>query len=189
MIRNDVFKNLRLKYNHPENKASDFDEMTKIMKEKEKTELENRAKIFEQKIQYHEAMIDFMKNHYPTDNRSGKKFIFYSNNVHPMSSHDFQVQTFWKARYKHIQATVCQSQCTYDHHLFTFPFTATDNLLVLCSDKLSQLGKLHINGIHQDAIFTDNKYCDPIIMKTSSFSSLEPGVEIDKDVLNFCLQW
>ncbi len=87
-----VFKTLCLKYNYPENKADAFDEMTKIMKEKEKSELENRAKISEQKLQYHEAMTDFMENHYPTDTRLQKKFKVYSNNVHPMSSHDAKVQ-------------------------------------------------------------------------------------------------
>ena len=74
-------------------------------------------------------------------------------------------------------------------HLFTFPFYTTDNSLMLCSDGLIDLNGHHSDRVRHEVIFTRNTLTDPVIITATSVRSLSPGVDINEDVINFCLEW
>ena len=73
--------------------------------------------------------------------------------------------------------------------LFNFPFLTNDNSLLSCSENMNELNEHHVNGIRHDNIFSRRGDTDQIIITTESLRSLSPGIDIDEDVLNFCLKW
>ena len=103
--------------------------------------------------------------------------------------HDVQVEAVWKAKIEHIQATINNKQAHDGEHLFTFPFHTTDNSLTSCSSGLIELGGQLGDRAHDDVIFQKSTATDTVVITTTSVRSLSPRVDINEDVMNFCLKW
>ena len=74
-------------------------------------------------------------------------------------------------------------------HMFTFPFATVYNTLASCSKDLDELNTLRGIPTLHDTIFSTNKLVKSTIVDSSSMRSLSPGVDIDGNIMNFCLAW
>jgi len=95
----------------------------------------------------------------------------------------------WKAKIEHIQATMNNKHTHDGEHLFSFPFHTTDNSLTSCSHGLIELGGQLGDQVRDDVIFPKTTVTDTVVITTTSVRSLSPGVDINEDVMNFCLKW
>jgi hypothetical protein len=95
----------------------------------------------------------------------------------------------WKAKIEHIQATMNNKHTHDGEHLSSFPFHTTDNSLTSCSHDLIKLGGQLGDQVRDDVIFPKTTVTDTVVITTTSVRSLSPGVDINEDVMNFCLKW
>jgi hypothetical protein len=187
-LRHDVFQNIFKTYDRLESRADEaYETMVRILDEKEKLEAEKEATIAHEQAEYENAMDKFMSTHKLVEDRPHKR-----RRIHDPISNTArvtQVQSVWKAKLDHMRTMMNKSQESDGEHLFTFPFTTIDNSLLCCGEGLKELNEHHINGVRHDAIFAKSMEVDSIIITTTSVRSLSPGLDIDEDIMNFCLKW
>jgi hypothetical protein len=61
--------------------------------------------------------------------------------------------------------------------------------LTSCSSGLIELGRQLDDRANDNIIFPKTTVTDSVVITTTSVRSLSPGVDINEDVMNFCLKW
>ena len=163
--------------------------MVKILEERERAENEERNKVAHQQMQYNEAMERFLSRHESIGTHPRKQMKSSQLQAPSNSSHNNQLKSLWNAKIEYIRGTAFNKQDEHDKHLFTFPFATSDNSLVTCLEGFTELAEHQHEAVRHDAVVLKDFVGDPIVMTTYSLRTLNPGNDIDKDILRFCLKW
>ena len=187
-IPHHVFQHVCKVHTPPEKSPNEaYQTLVTILEKQEEKDRENEVKLFNEKADYQKAMDTLLTHRKAVVSRPPKKSR--KNTKELSSTHNVQVEAVWKAKIEHIQATINNKQAHDGEHLFTFPFHTTDNSLTSCSSGLIELGGQLGDRAHDDVIFQKSTATDTVVITTTSVRSLSPGVDINEDVMNFCLKW
>ena len=189
VFRHTVFQRICAKYNKPQSQADEsYELMVRLLDDIEQNEAKEREKVEKDRIEYEKVMEHFFSTHNPVERRPRKRARRHVPNSNP--SRAIQINSVWKAKIEHMRNTTNRNEPNdRSETLFNFPFLTNDNSLLSCSENMNELNEHHVNGIRHDNIFSRRGDTDQIIITTESLRSLSPGIDIDEDVLNFCLKW
>lgn len=185
-VRHDVLRHVCTKHRELDSKAVSSAEI--MLQSIEKIEHDKQAAIVTKQAEYHRVLKRFQATHKkrPTDRPGVKRAKLHRN----LPNH--QVQIHQKEKMSYI-TNKFRAECTSmdtGQHLFTFPFKTIDNSLIESSATLNQMNKQYEckRATHNDALFSST-CSDSIIVNMDSIESLKPGVDINEDILNFCMVW
>ena len=187
-VRHDVLEHVCKLHSAPQRQNEQaYEIMSKMLEEKEEKQREEEASITKAREDYYRNMQVFLSSHRPVEARPRKKARTIAANTNTVLS--IPVQSAWKAKFEHISNTFTNRQQQEGEHLFTVPFSTSDNSLRSCGNGLVELmGQNNEEACH-DVVYSNNMKTSPIVITTESIKSLSPGESMDEDVFNFCLKW
>lgn len=188
-IRSNVLQKLLGIYPNPEMQSREaFLKLVELQEEEEKINAEEKRKIIEEQSNYAKNMSSFFSSHAPITIRPRKRIKYVTDPTKPLSPQEHQIQAVWNSKREHIRNVIFTPKGDDEKHLFTFPFGTSDNSLMQCSKEMIELDGHHSKGIRHDDVFKHFQHT-PIVLTTTSLKSLQPGSDIDADVLDFCANW
>ena len=73
--------------------------------------------------------------------------------------------------------------------MFTYPFSTVDNSLHYSCIGLPEVSHYMGTESLNDAVYRTNDIASSIIVDGSSVSCVTSGLEMDDNIMNFCLSW
>ena len=189
VIRSAVLQKLMSIYPNLDRQSNEaFLKLVELQEQVQQIEEEQKQQIADQQCEYEQAMSKLFSHYTHASTRPRKRTKLRKDSNAPLSHQEMQIQAVWKSKMDYVRSVIFERDTDDEEHLFTFPFTTTDNSLMSCSDHMIELGAHHRDGVRHDNLFKSISPT-PVILTTASLKSLQPGFDIDEDVLNFCAKW
>ena len=188
IFHSGIFQALTDTYKHPENHQKEaFEIMIALLTNKEEQEIEEREVIMKQKIELRKNMAVFLSTHLPRQDHRNKQQRAHG----PMPSLTRTVQTssVWKSKLQHLHNVMKQKEKLQNEHLFTYPFQIGSKSLFTSTKGMDEMNTLCSSSPNEDYEMVNCVGVEPIIVTTTAIQSMFPGVDLDDDAMDFCMQW
>lgn len=178
-----------LKYNAYPEKGPSYcrERLTSLINDIESKELEDANKVEADRDELQKGLARLHSVRTAVTQRPRKKIR--NGGKPPSPQRMTQLRSVWRAKMEHYLSREYSSKGDDSEHLFTFPFTTSDNSLHTCSQGLNELDSLGDQELVHDVIYGKKNLTESTVINASSVSSLAPGNNIDDNVFDFCLTW
>ena len=193
VFRSDVFRSIGGLTRRPDRGGNGaVERLIKLIEEREAKENEELEKVRLQSVELEKNLSRLHSTRLPMEQRPRKKIR--DRRKMPKESIMVQIRSVWKAKIQHYvsqQVSNNFTHCDYreEDHLFTYPFTTSDNSLHSCSDGLSEFSELRKKSVFPDAVYVKENLVRRTVIDATSVRSLAPGQNVTEDVMDFCLSW
>ena len=188
IFHSSIFQALTDTYKHPENHQKEaLETMIALLTNKEEQEIEEREVIMKQKIELRKNMAVFLSTHLARQDHRNKRQR--AHGPKPACTRTVQTSSVWKSKLEHLHTVMKQKEKLQNEHLFTYPFHIGSNSLFTSTKGMDEMNSLCLCPLNEDYEMVNCVGVEPIIVTTTAIQSIFPGVDLDDDAMDFCMQW
>lgn len=184
-----IFQKIRNEYKFPEQQSdAALHLMKRLLSAKAEFERVEQQQLSGQQAEFNYAYATMKVNRLTRYEQPTKRARI--GRAMPTPSRVQQITSVLKSNFDHARNTMERNSSTDDEHLFTIPFLTEDKSLFESS---AGLELLHFEN-KTDCLLDEQNLMkamggEEIIMTKKSIETLTPGIDIDQDVLDFCMKW